>query len=98
MSEQRTVWFSVDPAFRACCAWIDTEGREFKCEDYDLFAAGYRAQHLESAGAEVRAHDAGYFEGRQDGYADGLDDANATYDDPSPARPLAPERSEGRRP
>jgi hypothetical protein len=42
-SETRTVHFKVDPALRAYLEWLDTEGREFDHQVYDLFAVGYRS-------------------------------------------------------
>lgn len=49
--ETRTVHFSVDPALRAYVEYIAIEGREFVPDDYDLFAAGYRARAAEQAEA-----------------------------------------------
>lgn len=44
MIETRTLHYRVDPALRAYCAYIDAEGQGFDLEQYDLFAAGYRAR------------------------------------------------------
>jgi hypothetical protein len=53
--ETRTVHFRIDPALRAYVAWLDSEGREFDLEDYDLFAAGYRARVAEEDDQPGRA-------------------------------------------
>jgi hypothetical protein len=45
--EVRYVRMTVDPALRAYWLWLDANpDREFSLEDYDLFAAGYRAERV----------------------------------------------------
>lgn len=47
--EHRVVHFTIDPALEAYLFWIDSEGREFRLGDFDLFAAGYRAERIGEA-------------------------------------------------
>lgn len=47
MSERRTLHFRLDPALRAFFEYLDANGRQFVAEEYDLFAAGYRARIAE---------------------------------------------------
>lgn len=46
-TETRAVHFRLDPALRAYLEWIEAEGRQMDLEEYDLFAAGYRAKARE---------------------------------------------------
>ena len=45
--EVRYATLTLDPALRAYYAWLDANPeREFRLEDYELFAAGYRAERV----------------------------------------------------
>jgi hypothetical protein len=46
----RTVHPSFDPALRAYLAWLGDD-RPFSTDEYDLFAAGYRADRAEAEAA-----------------------------------------------
>lgn len=51
--EIRTVHLTLDPALEAYLIWLDSEGREYDLHDYELFAAGYRAERIaEASGGE----------------------------------------------
>ena len=57
-TETRTLHFRLDPALRAYLVWLEAEGLTFNPDEYDVFAAGYRAA-LAALAAELPAGDGG---------------------------------------